>query len=366
MRVSLVASLAAAVALVAAFGMAEFAPRALAAGPSGPMEPAQKPDQTPAQKPDQTPAQKPDQKPSQKPDQIRPLPVAVSIAPQRFLLERLAGDDVRVTTVVTSGQSHETYQPTDQQASEVMRASLYFAMGLPLENGRWFESIRRAQRVRVIDCREGITLRELEGHGHDPGQDHGHDEGHGTPGHVCSTDGSDPHVWTTPALLKQQARTMSKALREAAPWLDARLATSLPALEKELDALDLELRTILEPAKGQAFFIFHPAWGYFADAYGIRQIAIEREGKAPSDHELTELQRQARAEGARVVFVQPQISSKAAEAVARAVDGRVEVIDPLEADVPANLRRVARAIAEAIAKGPAKGPANKLDSGADR
>jgi len=52
--------------------------------------------------------------------------------------------------------------------------------------------------------------------------------------------------------------------------------------------------------------------------------------------------------------------------VARAVDGRVEVIDPLEADVPANLRRVARAIAEAIAKGPAKGPANKLDSGADR
>lgn len=329
--------LAAAAASIAALGLRPLAPNAVAA-PSRPASTSAAPAGVAT------------------PVAVRPLPVAVSIAPQKFLLERLAGEDVRVTTVVTSGQSHETYQPTDQQASEVMRASLYFAMGLPLENGRWFESIRRAERVRIVDCREGIALRTLEGHEHhDHGDDHAHDPGHGTPGHVCSTDGSDPHVWTTPALLKHQARIMSKALGDAAPWMQARLATSLPALEKELDALDQELRTILEPAKGRAFFIFHPAWGYFADAYGLRQIAIEREGKAPSDHELTELQRQAREEGARVVFVQPQINSKAAEAVARAVAGTVEVIDPLDADVPANLRRVAKAIAKGIASGASSG-----------
>lgn len=279
----------------------------------------------------------------------RPV-VAVTIPPQKWLVEKLAGDLVRVVVVVEPNANHETYQPTDRQASEVMRASVYFAIGLPLERTRWFEAVRG--RLRVVDCTVGVERRELEGHAHDHGHAHdGGNDGANSHGHVCSADGRDPHIWTSPAALKVQARTMAAALAEIVPASSDAIRERLAGLERELDTLDASLRTTLAPCRGKAIFVFHPAWGYFTDAYALRQVAIEHEGKPPTDHELTELQRTARAEGASVVFVQPQISSKAADAVASAVNGRVEKIDPLAEDVPANLRKVAEAIAKGCVAG---------------
>lgn len=276
------------------------------------------------------------------PSTARPT-VAVTIPPQKWIVDRLAGGLVDVVVVVEPNANHETYQPTDRQASDVMRARAYFAVGLPLERSRWFDAVRG--RLRVVDCTVGVERRELEGHGHDHDHDHGK-EGAAADGHVCSVDGRDPHIWTSPAALRVQARTMAAALAELAPASADTIRQRLAALERELDALDASLRTTLAPCRGKALFVFHPAWGYFADAYGLRQVAIEHDGKPPTDRELTELQRTARAEGVSVVFVQPQISSKAADAVAAAVGGRVEKIDPLAEDVPANLRRVAEAIAK--------------------
>jgi zinc transport system substrate-binding protein len=119
-------------------------------------------------------------------------------------------------------------------------------------------------------------------------------------------------------------------------------------LEQRLDELDETIRRTLAPVRGRSFLVFHPAWGYLADEYGLKQVAIEIEGKAPADHELTALQQFARDEQVNVVFVQPQISGQAADAVAAAIGGRLEVLDPLAADVAANLRRVAGALAEGL------------------
>ena len=93
--------------------------------------------------------------------------------------------------------------------------------------------------------------------------------------------------------------------------------------------------------EGRAFFVFHPAWGYFAGDYGLRQIAIEVEGKEPSERELTQLVRQAREHAMHTLFVQPQVRSSIPRTVAQAVGARVENLDPLAADLPANLRHAA-------------------------
>ncbi|NMC21187.1 MAG: zinc ABC transporter solute-binding protein, partial [Thermogutta sp.] len=91
----------------------------------------------------------------------------------------------------------------------------------------------------------------------------------------------------------------------------------------------------------QAFFVYHPAWECFAADYGLRQVAIEKDGKEPSDRELTEM-RQAAAETAiKLILTQPQISSRAAEAIARTAGLRLETADPLAADPTAELRRLA-------------------------
>lgn len=97
----------------------------------------------------------------------------------------------------------------------------------------------------------------------------------------------------------------------------------------------------------RSFLVFHPAWGYFADTYGLIQVPIEKEGKEPGARALVALIEQAKREDVKAIFVQPQFSATSAEQVARAIGGRVVPIDPLSPDYADNLRAVARQIAEA-------------------
>lgn len=274
-----------------------------------------------------------------------PVSVAVSIAPQVWVVEKIGGEHVKAFSVISGGDSPVTYQPTDAQVTELMRADVYFRVGVPFENGRWFQAVNRSGRLQVVDLRQGIELRRMESHHHGPDEaehvDHDHEHAHDE--HADGA-GLDPHIWLSPRLLKIQARTVTDTLCE----LDAEhcedFRSALAAVENELDELDSTLRARLAPLAGREFLVFHPAWGYFADEYGLKQAPIEIEGKEPTDADLTQLQEKARQAGAKVVFVQKQVTSPVAEAVAQAIGGRVVHLDPLDRDVPAGLLRVADAL----------------------
>ena len=87
--------------------------------------------------------------------------------------------------------------------------------------------------------------------------------------------------------------------------------------------------------------VLHPSWGYFADAYGLKQFPIEIEGKDPKPAQLQTLIRHAREHGIKVVFVQPQFSGKSAEILSREIGGHVVYVDPLAKNWAENLRGVA-------------------------
>jgi len=93
--------------------------------------------------------------------------------------------------------------------------------------------------------------------------------------------------------------------------------------------------------------VYHPSWGYFAETYGLTQIPIEAEGKEPGPRRLAALIDQARRENVRVILAQPQLSTKAAEQVAREIGGRVEVVDTLAADYIGTIRHLTRVLTSA-------------------
>jgi zinc transport system substrate-binding protein len=256
-----------------------------------------------------------------------PLKVVVSVLPLETIVQRIGGEHVRVETIVQPGQSPHSFEPTPRQVADLSSAALYIRTGMPFEDA-WMSRFHAANpKMRVLDARAGIRLRRDE------------DAEHG--------DAMDPHVWTSPLLVKVMARNIRDTLESLDPAHARDYAANYSALIDELSALDREIHATLRGIKRPAFMVFHPAWGYFAEAYGLTQIPVEQEGKEPGAKALVALIDRARSAGVKVIFTQPQLSPRLAEQVARAIGGRVEILDPLAPDYFANLRRVARAIAEA-------------------
>ena len=145
---------------------------------------------------------------------------------------------------------------------------------------------------------------------------------------------------------------MAARIRDALADLDPsgaeHYARGYEAFVAKLDALDREIRRLLTGLSGRRFMVFHPAWGYFADTYGLVQVPVERGGKEPGARTLAALIEQARRDDVRVIFVKPQFGERSAARLAEAIGGRVVSVDPLAADYLDNLRYAARQIAAAL------------------
>ncbi len=155
-------------------------------------------------------------------------------------------------------------------------------------------------------------------------------------------------TWVSPPLVRHMVGLIRDKLTELDSRHEADFARNHEAYVAELDELDLELRALLDPLPNRKFMVFHPAWGYFADNYGLTQVPIENEGKEPGARALVALIEQAKRENIRVVFVQPQFDKRQARQVAQAIGGVVVAVDPLAADYVDNLRRVGREFARAL------------------
>jgi zinc transport system substrate-binding protein len=261
------------------------------------------------------------------------LAVFVSILPQVYFVERVGGDLVEVEALVLPGQSPATYEPTPKQMAALSEADVFFRIGVPCEKRLVPKIAATLGELRVVDTREGITLRHMEDdHHHDEGEAHEHA---GAP---------DPHVWLDPRLVKIQASTICRELCRLDPAHTADFERNLEAFAADLEAVHGRITEALAPLKGEEFFVFHPAYGYFADAYGLKQVAVEMGGKEPSQKQLVELIDKAREAGARLIFVQPQFSTRSAQAIAEAIGGAVMPLDPLAGDYLENLTEMASKI----------------------
>jgi len=264
--------------------------------------------------------------------------VATSIPPHAWLIEQIGGDAVEVHTVLRPGESPTTHQPSDLQVSRVLSGRVFFRSGVPFESGAWFRALEG--HLEIVDLRAGVATRTMAAHTH--GGEAGEDADHQLRGAV------DPHIWLSPKRLVFQARNVADALKRLDPARAADYDARLAELTEELEELDAWIEHTLAPYRGRAFVVFHPSWGYFADDYGLRQIAIEIEGKEPSDSELTEIHEETRSLGVSVVFVQPQIAGKSAHAIAGVIGARLETLDPLAADLVENLHRATEAIVDSF------------------
>lgn len=259
-----------------------------------------------------------------------PLGVFVSVLPQKYIVEKIGGKLVDVSIMVPPGAGPATYEPKPQQMVRLAGAKIYFAVGVPFEHV-WLPKILEVNpKLYLLHTDSGVERIPMKTTGKKGGR-----------GNWPSVT-KDPHIWLSPPLVMLQARNVLQGLLEVDPANRAVFEDNYRKLIREVVDLDIELGAVFaQTEKGKEFMVFHPAWGYFAKAYGLKQIAVEIEGKEPKPAELQQLISYAKERQIRVVFVQPQFSGKSAQAIAKAIGGRTAVADPLAPDWAENLRRVA-------------------------
>jgi zinc transport system substrate-binding protein len=263
--------------------------------------------------------------------------VVVSIPPQKWLAEQLGQEAVQVRVLLDRGQDPHGFQPTPEQATALFRAQVYFAIGLEFERGLIRKVTQGKTGLRLLDTSKDIQKIPMVGHHHPHNHHHHHHD-----------DGLDPHVWLAPKHLQTLATVMAKELSALDPDNSTRYQENLDKLLAELVHLDEGIQSLLAPHEGKTFMVFHPAFGYFAEAYKLHQDSLEVEGKAPTPKQLYALTRRAKEQQVQVIFIQPQFDQRSTQTLADALGAKVAVLDPLAEDVPATLWDMAQQIHAAL------------------
>lgn len=251
--------------------------------------------------------------------------VVVSVGPQVELVKAVGGDKVDVTLMVPSGADPHTYEPLPNQLKAVSQAQIYFIIGTPLEfETNYLDKLLTSNsKLVMINTSQGIELIPSS-----------------------EEEGNDPHVWTSPRNAKIMVENIYQGLIQVDPENQAYYQNNRDQYLAKLNALDNNITQTLEGRENQRIMVYHPAWTYFCQDYGLEQIAVESGGKEPTSQELAELVDVARKNNIKIVFVEPQFSNKSAEVIATEIGGKVVVVDPLAENYLENLKKVVLAFSQ--------------------
>ena len=268
-----------------------------------------------------------------------PMEVFAGIPPVAYLVERIGGEHLQVEVLMQPGQDPHTYEPSPKQIQSLGRAKLFFKVGMPFEE-RLLDKILKAQEnIKVVDTAANIKkILAVAGDEHEGGTK--------TEKHAAAD--YDPHVWLSPPNLKIQAANIAAALAAADAAQAPAYRANLRKLDAELDALHEKIAKRMKPFAGRAIYVFHPAFGYFADCYGLKQEAVQVGGKQPSPKQLRQLIHRAQAAKVKAIFVQPQFDPHAAETIAQAIGGKVVPLNDMSKDVLANLEDISEKVEQGM------------------
>jgi len=264
--------------------------------------------------------------------EVKERTITVTIEPQRYFTEAIAGDHFKVVSMVPKGSSPETYDPTPKQLVSLGESEAYFRIGHIGFEVSWMERLmKNAPHTQVFDLSKGIEFIHEEGHVHG---DHYH------------VGGVDPHTWNSSINAKIIANNIFKALcaldKENETYYLARYDSLIHRIE-ETDSI--VFNTLKQNDKADhAFMIYHPALSYFARDYGLHQICIEEGGKEPSPAHLKGLIEISKFEDVHVIFVQPEFDKRNAEIVAKETGTKVVPINPLSYDWNEEMIHIAKSL----------------------
>lgn len=263
------------------------------------------------------------------------LTVAVGIVPEATFVEAVAGDLVDVVTLVPPGYSPANYQPTTTEMQALSNAEIYFTLQMPTEQANILPKVNDFNKdIKIVDLREAVfgvyPLLNTDGEEIETTED----------------ESVDPHVWLSPKRAIVMVQTIADELSAIDGDNKETYQANAASYIAELEALDSGIQETVSSLGNKSFLIYHAAYGYFANDYGLKMVAIEIEGKQATATELQEVIDYALENSIKTVFYQEEFDDSQAETVAEEIGGTVQKVAPLSADYIQGLKDFVNALVQ--------------------
>ena len=273
--------------------------------------------------------------------------VIASIKPVHSLVSAVMEGVGSPGLLVKGAGSPHSYSLKPSQAEELQAADVIFWMGHDLEAflENSIENIaKNAKSVSLMDSHDLIKLSFREGgafeaHAHDDHDDHKDHDDHGHDDHKDHDDHGhdeiDPHVWLDPANAKALVHEIEETLSEADPANASVYEANAKTMMSKLDNLMAEIDNELQPVRGRGYVVFHDAYQYFENRFGVSaigSITVSPE-VMPGAERVAELREKVKSLDATCVFSEPQFEPKLVKTVTENTNAGTGVLDPLGSSI---------------------------------
>lgn len=242
------------------------------------------------------------------------LCVGATIPPQQEPIIAVMGTNVNVKTLMDGNQSPHFFRPSAKRLAEFVECDIYFTIGFPGEESveKKFASDGKPMLVSMVGS---ITA-----------HNHAHE----------NCEAIDIHYWTSPIELKKMAKSVYREACRLMPAQEEYFKSNLQSYEKRCDQVLEESRAALSKAGVKHILSFHPALGNYASAMGISQLAIEKDGRAPTLKVVAAVVAEARKHNIKKLFVQNTGEAEQSKVVLERLDATAITI-PLLSSAPLKL-----------------------------
>jgi zinc transport system substrate-binding protein len=244
--------------------------------------------------------------------------ISVSILPQKYFVDQIAGKLVQVNVLVPPGSSPHNYEVLPSQMKDLAKSKAWLQIGLlTLEDALKSKLADINKNMAIVNCSEGIT--PIAGSGHK-------EEGH----QHAENEAFDPHIWLAPAEVKIIAKNTLNALETGFPEHSGIFKANYVRFIARIDSISQLIDQKLSTLKSRNILIFHPALAYYTRQFRLSQIALEFDGKEPSPRHMKEIVDLAHEQNIHIIFIQKEFDPSFAQQLSREIDGKVVIIDPLD------------------------------------
>jgi zinc transport system substrate-binding protein len=242
--------------------------------------------------------------------------ITVSIAPFKYFVEQIAGNDFKVNIMVPSGADPHIYEPFPEQINRLRKSEAYISNGyLSFELtwlDRFYQTNPTMKRLSLGDKIDPIVSK------------HQHNGDH--------IEGADPHYWVSPKCALIMASSVKELICDLNPSQKQKYEANFQSLVLKIQEVDDKAREYFTGVRNKSFMIYHPNLAYLAREYGLEEIPVEFEGKEPPPSRIKELIDRARRDSLKIIFVQREYDTKNAKAIAGEIGAELKIIDPLSED----------------------------------